>query len=140
MVSVIFQLFQCKQLLCDPSYAPNRVKRVGQVIRVICLLNHPIKHTHDASSCQIVIPQTQVHRKSGMEKKNRKVTENFSHHTVHNEEPKPVSFLSLSVSQSHMSQSPASVICRCESEAWTWSFISALIHGFTYTLFITVLK
>ncbi|XP_017305445.1 rab GDP dissociation inhibitor beta [Ictalurus punctatus] len=58
------ELFRCKQLLCDPSYAPNRVKRVGRVIRVICLLNHPIKNTHDANSCQIVIPQTQVHRKS----------------------------------------------------------------------------
>ncbi|CAB1354098.1 unnamed protein product, partial [Coregonus sp. 'balchen'] len=57
-------LFRCKQLICDPSYVPNRVKKVGRVIRVICLLNHPIKNTHDANSCQIIIPQTQVHRKS----------------------------------------------------------------------------
>ncbi|TTV91454.1 Rab GDP dissociation inhibitor alpha [Bagarius yarrelli] len=59
------ELFRCKQLLCSSSYVPNRVKKVGRVIRVICLLNHPIKHTHDANSCQIVIPQAQVHRKSG---------------------------------------------------------------------------
>lgn len=69
---LIHQLYRCKQLLCDPSYVPNRVKKVGRVIRVICLLNHPIKNTHDANSCQIVIPQTQVHRKSGMTKKTKK--------------------------------------------------------------------
>ncbi|XP_062842207.1 rab GDP dissociation inhibitor alpha [Trichomycterus rosablanca] len=58
------ELFRCKQLLCDPAYAPNRVKKVGRVIRVVCLLNHPIKNTQDANSCQIIIPNTQVHRKS----------------------------------------------------------------------------
>ncbi|KAM9408409.1 rab GDP dissociation inhibitor beta [Pholidichthys leucotaenia] len=58
------KLFYCKQLICDPSYVHSRVRKVGQVIRVICLLNHPVKHTHDASSCQIVIPQTQLSRKS----------------------------------------------------------------------------
>ncbi|CAL1609300.1 unnamed protein product [Knipowitschia caucasica] len=58
------KLFYCKQLVCDPSYVPSRVRKVGRVIRVICLLNHPIKHTHEASSCQIIIPQTQLDRKS----------------------------------------------------------------------------
>lgn len=58
------ELFRCKQLVCDPSYVPNRVKKVGRVIRVMCLLNHPIKNTHDANSCQIIIPQTQLNRKS----------------------------------------------------------------------------
>ncbi|XP_035244469.1 rab GDP dissociation inhibitor beta [Anguilla rostrata] len=58
------QVFHCKQLICDPSYVPNRVKKVSRVIRVICLLDHPIKSTHDASSCQIIIPQTQLNRKS----------------------------------------------------------------------------
>ncbi|XP_042360854.1 rab GDP dissociation inhibitor beta isoform X2 [Plectropomus leopardus] len=58
------KLFHCKQLICDPSYVPNRVRKVGRVIRVICLLNHPVKNTHEASSCQIIIPQTQLHRKS----------------------------------------------------------------------------
>ncbi|CAL8338543.1 unnamed protein product [Merluccius merluccius] len=57
-------LFRCKQLICGASYVPHRVKRVGRVIRVICLLNHPIKHTHEASSCHIIIPQTQLNRKS----------------------------------------------------------------------------
>ncbi|CAG5980975.1 rab GDP dissociation inhibitor beta [Menidia menidia] len=58
------KLFHCKQLICDPSYVPNRVRKVGRVVRVICLLNHPVKNTHEASSCQIIIPQTQLNRKS----------------------------------------------------------------------------
>ncbi|KAJ8360989.1 hypothetical protein SKAU_G00175140 [Synaphobranchus kaupii] len=58
------QVFHCKQLICDPSYVPNRVQRVRRVIRVICLLDHPIKTTHEAHSCQIIIPQTQLNRKS----------------------------------------------------------------------------
>ncbi|XP_029906567.1 rab GDP dissociation inhibitor beta isoform X2 [Myripristis murdjan] len=58
------ELFHCKQLICDPSYVPSRMRKVGRVIRVICLLNHPIKHTHEASSCQIILPQTQLNRKS----------------------------------------------------------------------------
>uniref|UniRef100_A0A669B8E7 Rab GDP dissociation inhibitor n=1 Tax=Oreochromis niloticus TaxID=8128 RepID=A0A669B8E7_ORENI len=58
------KLFHCKQLICDPSYVPNRVRKVGRVVRAICLLNHPVKHTHDTSSCQIIIPQTQLNRKS----------------------------------------------------------------------------
>uniref|UniRef100_A0A8C4ERR5 Rab GDP dissociation inhibitor n=1 Tax=Dicentrarchus labrax TaxID=13489 RepID=A0A8C4ERR5_DICLA len=58
------KLFHCKQLICDPSYVPNRVRKVGRVIRVICLLNHPVKNTHDANSCQIILPQAQLNRKS----------------------------------------------------------------------------
>ncbi|XP_023269960.1 rab GDP dissociation inhibitor beta-like [Seriola lalandi dorsalis] len=58
------KLFHCKQLICDPSYVPNRVRKVGRAVRVICLLNHPVKNTHEASSCQIVIPQAQLNRKS----------------------------------------------------------------------------
>ncbi|XP_037534791.1 rab GDP dissociation inhibitor beta [Nematolebias whitei] len=58
------KLFHCKQLICDPSYVPNRVRKMGRVIRVICLLNHPVRNTQEASSCQIIIPQTQLNRKS----------------------------------------------------------------------------
>ncbi|XP_074506746.1 rab GDP dissociation inhibitor beta [Sebastes fasciatus] len=58
------KVFHCKQLICDPSYVPSRVRKVGRVIRVICLLNHPVKNTHEANSCQIIIPQTQLNRKS----------------------------------------------------------------------------
>jgi Rab GDP dissociation inhibitor len=55
---------KCKFVICDPSYVPNKVKKVGQVIRAICILNHPIPNTKDSLSCQIIIPQNQVNRKS----------------------------------------------------------------------------
>ncbi|KAE9421240.1 hypothetical protein Angca_004857 [Angiostrongylus cantonensis] len=54
-----------KQVYCDPSYAMDRVKKVGQVVRAICILNHPIPGTNDAKSCQIIIPQKQVGRHFG---------------------------------------------------------------------------
>ncbi|XP_076369973.1 rab GDP dissociation inhibitor beta-like [Tachypleus tridentatus] len=55
---------RCKQVYCDPSYVPDRVEKVGQVVRCICLMNHPIPNTKDALSCQIIIPQKQVGRHS----------------------------------------------------------------------------
>ncbi|KAL2308872.1 hypothetical protein Nmel_005042 [Mimus melanotis] len=60
------EVARCKQLICDPSYVSDLVTKVGQVIRVICILSHPIKNTNDANSCQIIIPQNQVNRKSGL--------------------------------------------------------------------------
>jgi len=47
----------------DPSYFTDKVKLVGKVIRMICLLNHPIPNTGDSDSVQIVIPHNQVGRK-----------------------------------------------------------------------------
>nr|QBH73829.1 rab gdp-dissociation inhibitor [Thermobia domestica] len=58
------EIAKCKQVYCDPSYVPERVKKVGQVVRCICLLDHPIANTKDALSTQIIIPQKQVGRKS----------------------------------------------------------------------------
>ncbi|XP_041110642.1 rab GDP dissociation inhibitor beta-like [Polyodon spathula] len=58
------EVARCKQLICDPSYVSDRVTKAGQVIRVICIMSHPIKNTSDANSCQIIIPQNQVNRKS----------------------------------------------------------------------------
>lgn len=43
----------------------DRTVKVGQVIRAICILNHPIANTNDVNSCQIIIPQNQVNRKHG---------------------------------------------------------------------------
>ncbi|KAF3859625.1 hypothetical protein F7725_022024 [Dissostichus mawsoni] len=57
------EIARCKQLICDPSYAMDRATKVGQVIRAICILNHPIANTGDVNSCQIIIPQSQVGRK-----------------------------------------------------------------------------
>lgn len=56
---------KCKFVVCDPSYVSDRVKKVGQVVRAICILSHPIPNTKDALSTQIIIPQNQVNRKSG---------------------------------------------------------------------------
>ncbi|MBZ3885895.1 Rab GDP dissociation inhibitor alpha [Sciurus carolinensis] len=57
----------CKQWICDLSYIPDGARlsqKAGQVIHIICILSHPIKNTNDANSCQIIIPQNQVNRKS----------------------------------------------------------------------------
>ncbi|XP_076468698.1 rab GDP dissociation inhibitor beta-like [Babylonia areolata] len=54
---------QCDAVVCDPSYAPNKCKKVGQVVRAICIMNHPVPNTKDAESVQIIVPQGQVNRK-----------------------------------------------------------------------------
>nr|CAA64439.1 GDP-dissociation inhibitor [Geodia cydonium] len=48
----------------DPSYFADKVKKTGQVVRCICIMNHPIPNTKDALSCQIILPQNQVGRSS----------------------------------------------------------------------------
>ncbi|KAL4827026.1 hypothetical protein H8958_015290 [Nasalis larvatus] len=58
------EIAHCKQLICDLRYVKDRPEKVGQVIRVICILSHLIKNTSDVNSCQIIIPQNQVSRKS----------------------------------------------------------------------------
>ncbi|KAM9113157.1 rab GDP dissociation inhibitor alpha-like isoform 2-T2 [Pangshura tecta] len=58
------EVARCKQLICDPSYVPERVRRAGRVVRVICILSHPIRGTSEAGSCQIILPQNQLGRKS----------------------------------------------------------------------------
>jgi len=55
---------RCKIVVADPSYFPDKCKKVGQVVRAICLLQKPIPNTNDNQSCQIIIPQNQVGRKS----------------------------------------------------------------------------
>lgn len=52
-----------KMVICDPSYAKDKVKKVGQVVRIICIMDHPVPNTGDALSCQVIIPQNQVGRK-----------------------------------------------------------------------------
>lgn len=61
------QVARCKAVVCDPSYAPDKVKKVGQVIRAICLLRHPVNVGSNTSpgSIQIIIPQKQVNRHNG---------------------------------------------------------------------------
>jgi Rab GDP dissociation inhibitor len=58
---------RCKAVICDPSYATDKVKKVGQVIRAICLLRHPVNVGSNTTpaSIQIIIPQKQVQRHNG---------------------------------------------------------------------------
>lgn len=58
------EVARCGMVICDPTYAKDRCKKVGQVVRAICILDHPITDTNDAASCQVIIPQKQVGRRS----------------------------------------------------------------------------
>ncbi|CAO3661091.1 unnamed protein product [Umbelopsis ramanniana] len=57
------EVAKTKLVICDPSYASNKVRTVGSVVRAICILDHPIPNTSDADSVQVVIPQGQIGRK-----------------------------------------------------------------------------
>lgn len=58
------EVAKTKLVIGDPSYFPDKVKAVGKVIRVICLMDHPIPQTSDSVSCQIIIPGNQCGRKN----------------------------------------------------------------------------
>lgn len=60
------EMARCKSVICDPSYATDLTKKVGRVIRALCILRHTIPNTADAASVQIIIPQNQIPgRKNG---------------------------------------------------------------------------
>eukprot|EP00742_Colponemidia_sp_Colp-10_P000341 GILJ01000378.1.p1 GENE.GILJ01000378.1~~GILJ01000378.1.p1 ORF type:complete len:473 (-),score=80.50 GILJ01000378.1:148-1521(-) len=60
------EVARCKMVICDPSYVTglNKTRSTGKVVRCICIASHPIPSTHEATSCQIIIPQKQVNRRS----------------------------------------------------------------------------
>nr|CAA63653.1 rabGDI [Plasmodium falciparum 3D7] len=61
------EIAYCDKVICDPSYVmhlKNKIKKIGQVIRCICILSNPIPETNQTNSCQIIIPQNQLNRKS----------------------------------------------------------------------------
>ncbi|KAF3435088.1 hypothetical protein FNV43_RR22175 [Rhamnella rubrinervis] len=57
---------KCKKVVCDPSYLPDKVQKVGKVARAICIMSHPIPDTNDSHSVQVILPQKQLGRKSDM--------------------------------------------------------------------------
>lgn len=57
------EVARCDIVICDPSYAMDKVKKTGQVVRALCILKHPVPNTKDALSTQIILPQNQVNRK-----------------------------------------------------------------------------
>ncbi|XP_064399911.1 rab GDP dissociation inhibitor beta-like [Halichondria panicea] len=58
------EVAKCKRVIGDPSYFQDKVKKVGQVVRCICIMKHPIPNTKDSASCQVIVPQNQVGRSS----------------------------------------------------------------------------
>ena len=54
-----------KKIIGDPSYFPGKVQIVGNLLRAICILNHPVPNTDNSDSAQIIIPQSQIGRKNG---------------------------------------------------------------------------
>jgi len=58
------EVAKCKFLIGDPSYFPDKVKAIGKVIRVICILSHPVPDTDNSDSLQIIIPQKETGRRS----------------------------------------------------------------------------
>ncbi|URE44693.1 Rab GDP dissociation inhibitor [Musa troglodytarum] len=54
---------RCKKVVCDPSYLPNKVRKVGKVARAIAIMSHPIPDTHWSHSVQIILPQKQLGRR-----------------------------------------------------------------------------
>ncbi|KAF9430349.1 Rab GDP dissociation inhibitor alpha [Podila epigama] len=58
------EVAKCSQVICDPSYAPEKVQKIDRVIRAICLLRGPIPNTENVDSFQLIIPQNQVNRKN----------------------------------------------------------------------------
>lgn len=57
------EIARCDTVICDPSYATDRVKKVGQIVRAICILSKPVKDI-SSSSFQLIIPQSEVGRRS----------------------------------------------------------------------------
>ena len=56
---------KCKKIIADPSYFPGKVRVVGNLLKAICILNHPIPNTENSDSLQLIIPQSQVGRRNG---------------------------------------------------------------------------
>jgi len=54
---------KCAAVIGDPSYFTEKVKQVGQIVRCICIMNHPIPNTDNSESVQIILPQAQLKRK-----------------------------------------------------------------------------
>jgi Rab GDP dissociation inhibitor len=57
------EVAKAKFIIGDPSYFPDKVKKVGQVVSAICILSAPVPNTNNAESAQIIIPQKEANRK-----------------------------------------------------------------------------
>jgi Rab GDP dissociation inhibitor len=60
-------VIKTKKVIADPTYfigESNRIRKVGQLVRAICILDHPVEGTDNAQSAQIIIPASQMGRKN----------------------------------------------------------------------------
>lgn len=57
---------RAKVVIGDPSYFPGKCRRVGQVVRALCILSQPIPNCGDSHSVQIILPQKQTGRQTDM--------------------------------------------------------------------------
>jgi len=57
------QVAKCKMLLADPTYfvGTDKIKKVGEVARCICIMKHPIAGTNNESA-QLIIPSAELKR------------------------------------------------------------------------------
>jgi len=58
-----------KVVIASPQYfikcgMQHRLKKLGTIVRVICILDHPIPHTGKNNAVQIILPQKQTKRKN----------------------------------------------------------------------------
>jgi len=60
----VSEVAKCSCVIADPTYFSDKVKQVGQIVRCINILNHPIPNTNNAESCQIIIPNAELKRKN----------------------------------------------------------------------------
>jgi Rab GDP dissociation inhibitor len=58
------EIAKCKCVIGDPTYFTDKVKQVGQIVRCINILNHPIPNTNDSESVQIILPNAELKRKN----------------------------------------------------------------------------
>ncbi|KAK9286727.1 hypothetical protein L1049_015130 [Liquidambar formosana] len=57
---------KCKKVVCDTSYLPDKIQKVGKVARAICIMSHPIPDTNDSHSVRVILLQKQLDHKSDM--------------------------------------------------------------------------
>lgn len=66
-ITKVDTIIKTKKVIADPTYfvgESNRIKKVGQLVRAICVLDHPVDGTDNAQSAQIIIPASQMGRKN----------------------------------------------------------------------------
>merc|ERR1712071_33257 len=60
-----YETVKCSNVICDPTYAPEKCRVTAKVIRVICLLRQAVAFNNTCpKSFQIIMPANQLNRRS----------------------------------------------------------------------------